>query len=90
MDVSDASYYIFIEKENKGSQKGHTKKIFKKKLLSLIIIQLLKPGSDYNFPKQSCLATKVDIYGFLTRIFPTIKNIYQGLLVVAISELIKV
>jgi hypothetical protein len=31
MDVSDASYYIFIEKENKGSQMGHTKKIFKKK-----------------------------------------------------------
>jgi hypothetical protein len=31
MDVSDASYYIFIEKENKGSQMGHTKKILKKK-----------------------------------------------------------
>ena len=27
MDVSDASYYIFIEKKkNKGSQMGHTKK----------------------------------------------------------------
>jgi hypothetical protein len=26
MDVSDASYYIFNEKENKGSQMGHTKK----------------------------------------------------------------
>ncbi len=25
-DVSDASYYIFNEKENKGSQMGHTKK----------------------------------------------------------------
>ena len=31
MDVSDASYYIFIEKKkNKGSQMGHTKKIFEK------------------------------------------------------------
>jgi hypothetical protein len=29
MDVSDASYYISIEKKkNKGSQMGHTKKIF--------------------------------------------------------------
>jgi hypothetical protein len=26
MDVSDASNYIFNEKENKGSQVGHTKK----------------------------------------------------------------
>jgi hypothetical protein len=32
MDVSDASYYIFIEKKkNKGSQMGHTKKNIKKK-----------------------------------------------------------
>ena len=31
MDVSDASYYIFNEKGNKGSQMGHTKKILKKK-----------------------------------------------------------
>jgi hypothetical protein len=31
MDVSDASYYIFIEKKkNKGSQMGHTKKKLKK------------------------------------------------------------
>jgi hypothetical protein len=31
MDVSDASYYIFNEKGNKGSQMRHTKKkIFKK------------------------------------------------------------
>jgi hypothetical protein len=31
MDVSNASYYIFNEKKkNKGSQMGHTKKIFKK------------------------------------------------------------
>jgi hypothetical protein len=29
MDVSDASYYILNEKGNKGSQMGHTKKIFK-------------------------------------------------------------
>jgi hypothetical protein len=33
MDVSDASYYIFNEKGNKGSQMGHTKK-FKKKMLN--------------------------------------------------------
>jgi hypothetical protein len=26
MDVSDASYYIFNENGNKGSQMGHTKK----------------------------------------------------------------
>jgi hypothetical protein len=31
MDVSDASYYIFNEKENKDSQMGHTKKYFIKK-----------------------------------------------------------
>jgi hypothetical protein len=33
MDVSYASYYINIQEnnENKGSQMGHTKKIFKKK-----------------------------------------------------------
>jgi hypothetical protein len=30
MDVSVAGYYIFNEKGNKGSQMGHTKKIFKK------------------------------------------------------------
>jgi hypothetical protein len=30
MDVSDASYYIFNEKGNKGSQMGHTKKIYLK------------------------------------------------------------
>jgi hypothetical protein len=33
MDVSDASHYKFNEKGNKGSQMGHTKKYFKKKLL---------------------------------------------------------
>jgi len=33
MDVSDASYYIFIEKENKGSQKNILKKINKKILI---------------------------------------------------------
>jgi hypothetical protein len=31
MDVSDASYYIQENNENKGSQMGHTKKIFIKK-----------------------------------------------------------
>jgi hypothetical protein len=31
MDVSDASYYIFNEKGNKGSQMGHTKIKKKKK-----------------------------------------------------------
>jgi hypothetical protein len=31
MDVSNASYYIQENNENKGSQMGHTKKIFKKK-----------------------------------------------------------
>jgi hypothetical protein len=30
MDVSNASYYIHENNENKGSQMGHTKKIFKK------------------------------------------------------------
>ncbi len=33
MDVSDASYYIFNEKENKGSQMGHTNKILKKTII---------------------------------------------------------
>ncbi len=32
MDVSDASYYIHENNENKGSRMGHTKKIFKKNL----------------------------------------------------------
>jgi hypothetical protein len=31
MDVSNASYYIQENNENKGSQTGHTKKIFKKR-----------------------------------------------------------
>jgi hypothetical protein len=31
MDVSDASYNIHENNENKGSRMGHTKKIFKKK-----------------------------------------------------------
>jgi hypothetical protein len=30
MDVSVAGYYIFNDKGNKGSQMGHTKKIFLK------------------------------------------------------------
>jgi hypothetical protein len=30
MDVSNASYYIIENIENKGSQMRHTKKIFKK------------------------------------------------------------
>jgi hypothetical protein len=34
MDVSDASYYIQENNENKGSQMGHTKKI-----IIIIIIQ---------------------------------------------------
>jgi hypothetical protein len=41
MDVSDASYCIFNENGNKGSQMGHTKKIFlkpKKKPYPIIII----------------------------------------------------
>jgi hypothetical protein len=32
MGVSDASYYIFNEKGNKGSQTGHTKKKYNKKI----------------------------------------------------------
>jgi hypothetical protein len=32
MDVSDAGYNIFNDKGNKGSQMGHTKKIFKRKI----------------------------------------------------------
>jgi hypothetical protein len=44
MDVSDASYYIFNKKGNKGSQMGHTKKkIFKKnkkKKKTLSVFQL--------------------------------------------------
>ncbi len=31
MDLSNASYYIKRKIKNKGSQMGHTKKIFKKK-----------------------------------------------------------
>jgi hypothetical protein len=33
MDVSDASYYIYENNENKGSGMGHTKKIINKKVL---------------------------------------------------------
>jgi hypothetical protein len=32
MDVSDASHYIQENKENKGSQMGHTIKIIRKKI----------------------------------------------------------
>jgi hypothetical protein len=32
MDVSDASYYIHENNDNKGSQMGQTKKIFEKKI----------------------------------------------------------
>ncbi len=38
MDVSDASYYIQENNENKGSRMGHTKKIFKKKRVSLDLL----------------------------------------------------
>jgi hypothetical protein len=38
MDVSDASYYIVEILKNKGSQMGHTKKIFKKKNIKLRIL----------------------------------------------------
>jgi hypothetical protein len=36
MDGRDASYYIFIEKKNKGSQKGHTKKKIQKEKLEFV------------------------------------------------------
>ena len=39
MDVSVASYYI-ERKDNKGSQMGHTKKIFKKTLLIKFYCQI--------------------------------------------------
>jgi hypothetical protein len=38
MDVSDASYYIHKNNENKGSQMGHTKKKYLKKLDILFLI----------------------------------------------------
>jgi hypothetical protein len=44
MDVSDASYYIQENKENKDSQMGHTKKNLKTKDLFLFIV----PSSKYN------------------------------------------
>ncbi len=37
MDVSDVSYYVFNEKGNKGSQIGHTKKIFFKNVIICIL-----------------------------------------------------
>jgi hypothetical protein len=40
MDVSNASYYIQENNENKGSRMGHTKKIFKKKSLDNFFIFL--------------------------------------------------
>jgi hypothetical protein len=41
MDVSDASYYIFNEKANKGSQTGHTKKYFiKPKIIAITVIPI--------------------------------------------------
>ncbi len=43
MDISDASYYIFNEKENKGSQMGHTKKTIKK-----------EKKKDFWSPEQFC------------------------------------
>jgi hypothetical protein len=41
MDLSDASYYKFNERRNKGSQMGHTKKSFLKKV-SLQIQKILQ------------------------------------------------
>jgi hypothetical protein len=54
MDVNDASYYIFNEKGNKGSQMGHTKKIFNNKTNGITITQLddigvSKVGCDFVF-----------------------------------------
>jgi hypothetical protein len=57
MDVSDASYYIYIEKKkNKGSQMGHTKKIFKgKEQLTGIYKSDIIPQSQVIFLiKQIC------------------------------------
>jgi hypothetical protein len=39
MDVGDASFYIFNEKGNKGSQMGHTKKKLKKKNIPTVYIK---------------------------------------------------
>jgi hypothetical protein len=42
MDVSYASYYIFNEKGNKGSQMGHTKKKIKKNIYKITIFETEK------------------------------------------------
>jgi hypothetical protein len=48
MDVSNASYYIQENNENKGSQMGHTKKIFKKNLLSVLKNRNFKFKKSHN------------------------------------------
>jgi hypothetical protein len=53
MDVSDASYYIFNEKGNKGSQMGHTKKIFKKKKKKFPMKKLLRSNVAVPVSKYS-------------------------------------
>jgi hypothetical protein len=69
MDVSDASYYIQENNENKGSRMGHTKKILKKKQIQIQFCSKskLKTSSHkynflpYNFKqfyKQICIKTK--------------------------------
>ena len=64
MDVSDASYYIFIEKKkNKGSQIGHTKKKNILKVYPLetttrvgkqlfIVYRLFKSIHYFDFPRD--------------------------------------
>jgi hypothetical protein len=49
MDVSDASYYIFIEKGNKGSQMENTKKKYFYQMLTLS--KLCFPLNEVSFTK---------------------------------------
>jgi hypothetical protein len=52
MDVSDASYYIQENNENKGSRMGHTKKYLKKKsfraVFSLFVMYQVSNNSHLN------------------------------------------
>ncbi len=53
MDVIYASYYIFNENGNKGSQMGHTKKIFiKKHYNKLNLCCVFESDTRYKWIKQ--------------------------------------
>jgi hypothetical protein len=57
MDVSNASYYIQEKMKNKGSQMGHTKKIFKTYISILKLNLYVKSGQPFHNKKEDLCST---------------------------------